>query len=121
MENERKMGRQGEHVRDDMTPAEEKLLGTIFDKREESEEEAERASNRLVKELVDDVLACLPPEEKRVLQLRFGLPDGISRTLKEVGKEMGFSATTAWRREREALKKMNKQSPAKKRLRDYLE
>jgi RNA polymerase primary sigma factor len=51
----------------------------------------EAASKQLLKEQIDDVLSSLTHREQRVLQLRFGLEDGRSRTLEEVGQEFNVS------------------------------
>ena len=52
---------------------------------------ADAASHQLLKEQVEDVLETLSEREAKVLQLRFGLEDGRSRTLEEVGKDFGVT------------------------------
>ena len=52
---------------------------------------ADVASRQLLKEQIEEVLNTLTPREQRVLQLRFGLEDGRSRTLEEVGKEFNVT------------------------------
>jgi len=73
-----------------------------------------------LKEQVEDVLASLTPRERRVLQLRFGLDDGRSRTLEEVGKEFGVTRERIRQIEAKALRKLRHPSRSKK-LKDYLE
>ena len=71
-------------------------------------------------EQVDDVLNTLNGREKRVLQLRFGLEDGRSRTLEEVGQEFGVTRERIRQIEAKALRKLRHPSRSKK-LRDFLE
>lgn len=80
---------------------------------------AGQLDHRVLKEQVMEVLNGLTPRERRVLELRFGLTDGRSHTQKEVGTEIGRSATTVGRIERKALFKMREPSRTKP-LRDYL-
>ncbi len=81
---------------------------------------AEAASHQLLKEQVEDVLASLTPRERRVLQLRFGLEDGRSRTLEEVGREFGVTRERIRQIEAKALRKLRHPSRSKK-LKDYLD
>ena len=81
---------------------------------------SEAASHQLLKEQVEDVLASLTGRERRVLQLRFGLDDGRSRTLEEVGKEFGVTRERIRQIEAKALRKLRHPSRSKK-LKDYLE
>ncbi len=81
---------------------------------------SEAASFQLLKEQVEDVLASLTGRERRVLQLRFGLDDGRSRTLEEVGKEFGVTRERIRQIEAKALRKLRHPSRSKK-LKDYLE
>jgi RNA polymerase primary sigma factor len=80
---------------------------------------ADAASHRLLKEQVMDVLGTLTDRERKVLTLRFGLEDGRSRTLEELGR--GFEVTRERIRQIEgkALQKLRHPSRSKK-LRDYL-
>jgi len=78
------------------------------------------ASRQLLKEQIDDVLYSLTPREQRVLQLRFGLEDGRSRTLEEVGKEFGVTRERIRQIEAKALRKLRHPSRSRK-LKDYLE
>ncbi len=81
---------------------------------------ADAASHRLLKEQVEDVLDSLSLRERRVLQLRFGLDDGRSRTLEEVGREFGVTRERIRQIEAKALRKLRHPSRSKK-LKDYLD
>jgi RNA polymerase primary sigma factor len=78
------------------------------------------ASKQLLKEQIEDVLHTLTPREQRVLQLRFGLEDGRSRTLEEVGKEFNVTRERIRQIEAKALRKLRHPSRSRK-LKDYLE
>ncbi len=78
------------------------------------------ASKQLLKEQIDSVLSTLTPRERRVLQLRFGLEDGRSRTLEEVGKEFNVTRERIRQIEAKALRKLRHPSRSRK-LKDYLE
>lgn len=78
------------------------------------------ASRQLLREQIDDVLSGLSPRERRVLQLRFGLEDGRSRTLEEVGKEFNVTRERIRQIEAKVLRKLRHPSRSR-RLRDYLE
>jgi RNA polymerase primary sigma factor len=80
----------------------------------------EVATQRLLQEQVDNVLASLTNRERRVLQLRFGLDDGHPRTLEEVGKEFGVTRERIRQIEAKALRKLRHPSRSKK-LRAYLD
>jgi len=80
----------------------------------------EAASRQLLKDQVDEVLSTLTPRERRILQLRFGLEDGVSRTLEEVGKEFNVTRERISQIEAKALRKLRHPSRSKK-LRDFLE
>jgi RNA polymerase primary sigma factor len=77
------------------------------------------AAHQLLKEQVADVLASLAPRERKVLELRFGLEDGRSRTLEEVGREFHVTRERIRQIEAKALRKLRFPSLSKK-LRDYL-
>jgi RNA polymerase primary sigma factor len=78
------------------------------------------ASKQLLKEQIEDVLGTLTPREQRVLQLRFGLEDGRSRTLEEVGVEFNVTRERIRQIEAKALRKLRHPSRSRK-LKDYLE
>ena len=78
------------------------------------------ASKRLLKEQIEEVLSFLTPREQRVLQLRFGLEDGRSRTLEEVGQEFNVTRERIRQIEAKALRKLRHPSRSRK-LKDYLE
>ena len=81
---------------------------------------ADAASHQLLKEQVSEVLDTLNGRERRVLQLRFGLEDGRSRTLEEVGREFGVTRERIRQIEAKALRKLRHPTRSKK-LRDFLE
>ncbi len=78
------------------------------------------ATRQLLKEQIEDVLSTLSPREQRVLQLRFGLEDGRSRTLEEVGKEFSVTRERIRQIEAKVLRKLRHPSRSRK-LKDYLE
>ena len=78
------------------------------------------ASKQLLKDQISEVLLTLTPREQRVLQLRFGLEDGRSRTLEEVGLEFSVTRERIRQIEAKALRKLRHPSRSRK-LRDYLE
>jgi len=77
-------------------------------------------SKELLKEQIDEVLSFLTPSERRVLQLRFGLEDGRSRTLEEIGQEFELTRERIRQIEAKALKRLRHPSRSRK-LKDYLE
>ncbi|GAC1618983.1 MAG: RNA polymerase sigma factor RpoD [Ktedonobacteraceae bacterium] len=81
---------------------------------------ADAASHQLLKEQVEDVLDSLTERERKVLQLRFGLDDGRSRTLEEVGKEFHVTRERIRQIEAKALRKLRHPSRSRK-LKDYLD
>jgi RNA polymerase primary sigma factor len=81
---------------------------------------ADAASHQLLKEQVMDVLNSLTTRERKVLELRFGLEDGRSRTLEEVGREFQVTRERIRQIEAKALRKLRHPSRSKK-LKDYLE
>ncbi len=87
---------------------------------EEALAPAEAATFFLLREQLDDVLGTLTSREKKVLQLRFGLEDGRSRTLEEVGQVFGVTRERIRQIEAKALRKLRHPSRSKK-LRDYLD
>ena len=86
---------------------------------EDASEPSEAASFSLLKEQLMEVLATLTPREEKVLRLRFGLEDGRTRTLEEVGKEFNVTRERIRQIEAKALRKLRHPSRSKK-LRDFL-
>jgi len=81
---------------------------------------ADAASQKLLTEQMSEVLDSLSERERKVLELRFGLTDGRSRTLEEVGKEFNVTRERIRQIEAKALRKLRHPSRSKK-LRDYLD
>ena len=81
---------------------------------------AEAAAFTMLKEQLINVLDTLTPREEKVLRLRFGLDDGIARTLEEVGKEFNVTRERIRQIEAKALRKLRHPSRSKK-LKDYLD
>jgi len=81
---------------------------------------AEAAAYTLLREQLMSVLDTLTPREEKVLRLRFGLDDGRSRTLEEVGKEFNVTRERIRQIEAKALRKLRHPSRSKK-LKDYLD
>lgn len=81
---------------------------------------ADAASFTLLREQLEEVLETLTMREKRVLELRFGLEDGRSRTLEEVGQHFGVTRERIRQIEAKALRKLRHPSRSKK-LKDFLE
>jgi len=81
---------------------------------------SDAASHKLLKEQVESVLEGLTGRERRVLQLRFGLEDGRTRTLEEVGREFNVTRERIRQIEAKALRKLRHPSRSRK-LKDYLE
>ena len=81
---------------------------------------AEAATQTLLREQLEEVLETLTEREKKVLILRFGLEDGRSRTLEEVGKEFSVTRERIRQIEAKALRKLRHPSRSRK-LKDYLE
>ncbi len=78
------------------------------------------ASHQLLREQREDILTSLSPCEARVLQLRFGLKDGKSHTLEQVGKKFGVPRERIRQIETKARRKLRHPSRSRK-LRDDLE
>ena len=81
---------------------------------------ADAATFQLLREQVEDVLGTLSDRERRVLELRYGLEDGRSRTLEEVGRDFGVTRERIRQIEAKALRKLRHPSRSRK-LRDFLE
>ncbi len=86
---------------------------------EDASEPAEAASFTLLKEQLMEVLDTLTPREKKVLELRFGIVDGRTRTLEEVGREFNVTRERIRQIEAKALRKLRHPSRSKK-LKDFL-
>ena len=125
------MGMQVEKVRDILKIAQEPVsLETPIGEEEDSHlgdfipdedasEPAEAASYTLLKEQLVEVLSTLTPREEKVLRLRFGIEDGRTRTLEEVGKEFNVTRERIRQIEAKALRKLRHPSRSKK-LKDFL-
>jgi len=103
-------------VRDD-DEADSVLADFIEDEDTQSPEES--ATNQLLKEHVKDMLGALTDREQKILRLRFGLEDGKSHTLEEVGQEFAVTRERIRQIEAKALAKLRKHKDAKK-LHDYI-
>ena len=86
---------------------------------EDASEPSEAASFSLLRAQLEEVLETLAPREKKVLELRFGIVDGRTRTLEEVGKEFNVTRERIRQIEAKALRKLRHPSRSKK-LRDFL-
>ena len=86
---------------------------------EGASEPSEAASFTLLKEQLVEVMSTLTPREEKVLRLRFGIEDGRSRTLEEVGKEFNVTRERIRQIEAKALRKLRHPSRSKK-LKDFL-
>jgi RNA polymerase primary sigma factor len=80
----------------------------------------EYATTEFLKNQMHDVLDTLQDRERRVLELRFGLEDGVTRTLEEVGREFGVTRERIRQIEAKALKKLKERSMQKK-LNNYID
>ncbi|MDP3769717.1 MAG: sigma-70 family RNA polymerase sigma factor, partial [bacterium] len=67
---------------------------------------SEIASLKLLKDQITDVLVDLSPREQRILRMRFGLDDGVTHTLEEVGQEFGVTRERIRQIEAKALEKI---------------
>ena len=81
---------------------------------------ADAAAFTLLKEQLEEVLGTLTEREQKVLTLRFGLEDGRTRTLEEVGREFNVTRERIRQIEAKALRKLRHPSRSRK-LKDYLE
>ncbi len=97
---------------------EDSMLGDFIED-EEAPPPDDSATYNLLKEHLVMVLDSLPPREVRILQLRYGLLDGQSYTLEEVGRKMGVTRERVRQIEAQALSRLRHPS-VKRRLRDYL-
>jgi RNA polymerase primary sigma factor len=97
---------------------EDSMLGDFIED-DEAPPPDDSATYNLLKEHLVSVLDSLPPREVRILQLRYGLLDGQSYTLEEVGRKMGVTRERVRQIEAQALSRLRHPS-VKRRLRDYL-
>ncbi len=97
---------------------EDSVLGDFIED-EESPAPAETVTQNLLREHLQEVLNTLPPREVRILQLRYGLLDGQSYTLEEVGRKMGVTRERVRQIEAQALSRLRHPSH-RRRLSDYL-
>ena len=102
-------------IRDD----EEDSVLADFIEDEDTVSPEESATNQLLKEQVKDMLAALTEREQKIIKLRFGLEDGKSHTLEEVGQEFAVTRERIRQIEAKALAKLRKHRDAKK-LHDYI-
>lgn len=86
---------------------------------EDAPSPSELAAYTLLREQLDEIINTLTPREAKVLKLRFGLEDGKSRTLEEVGKEFNVTRERIRQIEAKALRKLRHPSRSKK-LKDYM-
>jgi len=78
----------------------------------------QQTAQRLLVDQVKEILIDLTPRERRILEMRFGLSDGVTRTLEEVGKEFGVTRERIRQIEAKALEKIRQHDKAKK-LKEY--
>jgi RNA polymerase primary sigma factor len=97
---------------------EESVLGDFIPD-EDSPAPAEVVTSQMLREQLSDILATLPPREVRILQLRYGLLDGETYTLEEVGKKLGVTRERVRQIEAQALSRLRHPAHARK-LRDFL-
>lgn len=102
-------------VRDD---EEDSVLGDFIED-EDTVTPEESATGQLLKEHVKDMLGALSEREQKILKLRFGLEDGRSHTLEEVGQEFNVTRERIRQIEAKALAKLRKHKDSKK-LHDYI-
>lgn len=102
-------------VRDD---EEDSVLGDFIED-EDTVSPEESATTQLLKEHVKDMLGSLTEREQKILKLRFGLEDGKSHTLEEVGQEFSVTRERIRQIEAKALAKLRKHKDSKK-LHDYI-
>jgi len=97
---------------------EDSFLGDFIEDRE-SQAPSDAASSAVLRDVLDELLAQLPARETRILKLRFGLQDGYSYTLEEVGHKFGVTRERIRQIEAQALGRLRHPSRTR-RLKDYL-
>jgi RNA polymerase primary sigma factor len=97
---------------------EESVLGDFIPD-DESPAPVEIVTAQMLREQLSDILSTLPPREVRILQLRYGLLDGETYTLEEVGKKLGVTRERVRQIEAQALSRLRHPAHARK-LRDFL-
>ncbi len=85
----------------------------------ETQPPGDEASRHILREVLDEVMESLSPREARILQMRFGLTDGCTHTLEEVGRKFGVTRERIRQIEAQALSRLRHPSRSR-RLRDYL-
>jgi len=85
----------------------------------ESPEPVEMVTSGMLRDQLSDILSSLPPREVRILQMRYGLVDGETYTLEEVGKKLGVTRERVRQIEAQALSRLRHPTHSR-RLRDYL-
>ena len=103
-------------VRDD---EEDSVLGDFIED-EDTPAPEETATQQLLREHVNRILTGLSEREQKILRMRFGLDDGKTHTLEEVGREFGVTSERIRQIEAKALTKLRKSTDSKK-LKDYLQ
>jgi RNA polymerase primary sigma factor len=97
---------------------EDSFLGDFVED-EEVVPPSDEAGQRVLREVIDEILESLTPREVRILQMRFGLVDGCTHTLEEVGHKFGVTRERIRQIEAHALNRLRHPSRSR-RLRDYL-
>ena len=101
-----------------MGEEEDSYLGDFIED-DEAESPTDSASQTMLRQVIDEIFESLTHREVRILQLRFGLVDGYSYTLEEVGKKFGVTRERIRQIEAQALGRLRHPSRSRK-LRDYL-
>ena len=98
---------------------EDSLFGEFIEDKDSPAPE-ERATIKILKDYVKEILKSLPPREARILHLRYGIPDGNCHTLQEVGIRMGVSRERIRQIEKNALRRL-RTSNIRHHLSEYVE
>ena len=98
---------------------EDSVLGDFIED-EDTVSPEDSATNQLLKEQVNDVLSSLSDREQKIVRMRFGLDNGKSHTLEEVGQEFAVTRERIRQIEAKALAKLRKHKDARK-LYEYLD